>query len=89
MNEVLGKLTYIILYMHDGLIPARSFEEGMTRLHEVFSLIKGAGRKITAITNCPIPKKVHNVRQFIDLASFFRSFLKNFALIIYCYYYYL
>lgn len=42
MNKVLGKLTYIIVYMDDVLIPAHSFEEGMTRLNEVFSLIKGA-----------------------------------------------
>lgn len=43
MNKVLGNLTYIIVYMDDVLIPARSFEEGIGRLHEVLSLIKEAG----------------------------------------------
>lgn len=112
MNKVLGKLPYIIIYMDDVLIPARSFEEGMNRLSEVLSLLKDASltlklkkcfffekeidflgfrvsgdgirpgsRKTLAITNFPTPKNVHDVRRFIGLASFFRRFVKNFAII--------
>lgn len=36
-------------------------------------------RKTEAVFNFPSPKDVHNVRQFLGLASFFRRFIKGFA----------
>lgn len=112
MNKVLSRLKYVVLYMDDILIPARSFEEGILRLEEVFKLLAGANltlklgkcyffqkeldflgfhvsvngirpgsRKTIAISNFPVPQNVHDVRRFIGLASFFRRFVKNFALL--------
>lgn len=114
MNKVLknSKVNYVVLYMDDILIPARSFDEGMVRLEEVFRLLNEAGltlklgkcrffcreldflgfhvsgegirpgsRKTVAISNFPTPRNVHDMRRFIGLASFFRRFVKDFALI--------
>lgn len=41
--------------------------------------IKPGSRKVEAVSNFPTPKDVHNVRQIIGLASFFRRFIKGFA----------
>lgn len=41
--------------------------------------IKPGMRKTEAVSNFPTPKDVHNVRQIIGLASFFRRFIKGFA----------
>lgn len=43
--------------------------------------IKPGNKKIEAVKSFPVPKNVHNVRQFLGLASFFRKFIKNFAVI--------
>lgn len=45
MHKILNKakLSYVIVYMDDVLIPARSFEEAMTRLEEVLSILREAG----------------------------------------------
>ncbi|XP_022830950.1 uncharacterized protein LOC111359588 [Spodoptera litura] len=42
MNKILAKLDYIIIYMDDILIPARTFNEGLKRLDEVLSIFRGA-----------------------------------------------
>ncbi|KAL0870576.1 hypothetical protein ABMA27_005541 [Loxostege sticticalis] len=41
--------------------------------------IKPGTRKVEAVSNFPTPKDVHNVRQIVGLASFFRRFIKGFA----------
>lgn len=43
--------------------------------------IRPGTRKTLAIDNFPTPRNVHDVRRFIGLASFFRRFVKDFALI--------
>lgn len=43
--------------------------------------IRPGTRKITAVSNFPTPRNVHEVRQFIGLASFFRRFVRGFAII--------
>lgn len=42
--------------------------------------IRPGSRKIEAVQNFPTPKNIHNVRQFLGLASFFRRFIKDFAI---------
>lgn len=37
--------------------------------------------KTKAISEFPVPKTVHNVRQFLGLTGFFRRFVKNYAYI--------
>lgn len=44
--------------------------------------IKPGMRKVEAVRNFPTPKDVHNVRQIVGLASFFRRFIKGFAKIV-------
>ncbi|CAB3248007.1 unnamed protein product [Arctia plantaginis] len=43
--------------------------------------IKPGKLKTAAISNFPEPQNVHDIRRFIGLASFFRRFVKDFALI--------
>ena len=43
--------------------------------------IRPGNRKIMAVANFPVPKNVHEVRQFIGLAGFFRRFVRHFAII--------
>lgn len=113
INKILSdaKSKYALVYMDDVLVPARSFEEGMSRLEEVLTLLKkggltlklakckffydsidflgfqiGAGgiqpgiRKTDAISKFPVPKTQHELRQFLGLASFFRRFVRGFAI---------
>ncbi|KAG6462530.1 hypothetical protein O3G_MSEX013320 [Manduca sexta] len=37
------KVPYVIIYMDDILIPAKTFDEGLVRLEEVLKLLQGAG----------------------------------------------
>lgn len=41
--------------------------------------IRPGKRKIEAVQDFPVPRDVHNVRQFLGLASFFRKFIRGFA----------
>ncbi|CAH2220104.1 jg14835 [Pararge aegeria aegeria] len=41
--------------------------------------VKPGEKKILCVTNFPRPENVHNVRQFLGLASYFRKFIKDFA----------
>lgn len=43
--------------------------------------IRPGSKKIEAVKDFPTPQNVHNVRQFVGLASFFRKFIKNFAIL--------
>lgn len=43
--------------------------------------IRPGSRKTIAISNFPTPQNAHDVRRFIGLASFFRRFVKDFALL--------
>lgn len=41
--------------------------------------IRPGKQKTEAVRGFPVPKNVHNVRQFLGLASFFRRFINNFS----------
>lgn len=43
--------------------------------------IRPGSRKVEAVENFPLPKNIHNVRQFLSLAGFFRRFVPKFAII--------
>ncbi|CAG4966949.1 unnamed protein product [Colias eurytheme] len=115
MHKILNKarLSYVIVYMDDVLIPARCFDEALQRLEEVLNLLKEGGltlkmqkckfmfdkldflgfeisgngiqpgsAKTGAVSKFPTPLNQHDVRRFLGLASFFRRFVKDFALIV-------
>lgn len=42
--------------------------------------IKPSPRKVEAVQNFPVPENVHDIRKFLGLASYFRKFIKSFAL---------
>lgn len=113
INSVLGNLRhkYILVYIDDILILAKTTEEAIERLEEVLKLFDSAGltlnlqkcgflkdsveylgteishgvlkpssSKLEAIKSFPVPRSVHQVRQFIGLASYFRKYIHQFAL---------
>lgn len=41
--------------------------------------VRPGSYKVESVRNFPTPKDIHNVRQFLGLASFFRRFIKGFA----------
>lgn len=43
--------------------------------------IRPGNAKVTAVEQFPIPKSVHNIRQFLGLTGYFRHFIKNYAII--------
>ena len=43
--------------------------------------VRPGNDKIKAVKHFPIPKSVHNIRQFLGLTGYFRHFVKNYALI--------
>ncbi|XP_044262773.1 uncharacterized protein LOC123010135 [Tribolium madens] len=43
--------------------------------------VRPGRRKIQAVVNFPTPQNVHNVRQFVGLASYFGKFINNFAVL--------
>lgn len=44
--------------------------------------VQPAESKLTAVSQFPVPKNVHEVRQFIGLCSYFRKFIHKFARLI-------
>lgn len=115
MNKVIQSSSigaFTLVYMDDILIPAKSFEEGLTRLETVLKILAQNGltlklskcnfffdkidylgyevgaegvrpgsTKTKAISEFPSPGNVHEVRRFLGLASFFRRFVKGFAVV--------
>lgn len=50
--------------------------------HEISKFgIRPGNDKISCVKNFPTPSSVHEVRQFIGLASYFRKFISNFSII--------
>lgn len=41
--------------------------------------VRPSEKKILSVTNFPRPQNVHNVRQFLGLASYFQKFIQGFA----------
>lgn len=104
INKVLNakKIPGVLAYMDDIIISSKTINEGMEKLREVLSALKGAGlmlnlskchffctsidylgyeitaegvkpgkKKVDAVASFKKPENVHEVRQFIGLASFF------------------
>ena len=66
-----------------NLVKCRFLEEKLEYLgHEISATgIRPGERKVQAVKQFPTPTSVHGVRQFVGLASYFRKFVKDFAVI--------
>ena len=50
--------------------------------HEVSAAgVQPGTRKVRAVSDFPAPENVHGVRQFVGLVSYFRKFIRNFAVL--------
>ncbi|OWZ16093.1 Pol Polyprotein [Phytophthora megakarya] len=73
MDELLGDLPYVRVYLDDILVLSESFEEHMEHLRVVKDGIEAIPNKVSAIMDIAPPRHRKDLRRFVGMVNYYRD----------------